>query len=137
MPHVEIIDNLYIWVGDYYTKEIPKSAGMKWNVKDKRWETYNFDVAKRLENYMSDDIKKTLKCLEEVNISRVQLSIEHDVSKLSTELVSIPVPEGVKYYDYQIIGVNYALNVDRVLIADEMGLGKTPQVCGAIKRITG
>lgn len=132
MPHVEVIDKLYIWVGDYYTKEIPKSAGMKWNVKDKRWETYNFDVAKRLENYMSDDIKKTLKCLEEVNISRVQLSIEHDVSKLSTELVSIPVPEGVKYYDYQIIGVNYALNVDRVLIADEMGLGKSCMAIGVI-----
>lgn len=138
MPHVDIVGNTYIWVGDYYSKEIPKAAGMRWNPLDKRWETNNLDVAKRLENYMSNDIKNSLKCLEEVNISRLNLSSEHNINKVTTELIDIPVPDGVKYYDYQVIGVNYALNVNRVLIADEMGLGKSCMAIGVInyKRYT-
>ena len=44
----------------------------------------------------------------------------------------VPAPAGKAYLDYQLQGINYALNHPGTIIADEPGLGKTIQAIGVI-----
>jgi SWI/SNF-related matrix-associated actin-dependent regulator 1 of chromatin subfamily A len=47
-------------------------------------------------------------------------------------MTTIPVPEGLAYFPYQIEGIRFALEHDGTLLADEMGVGKTIQAIGVI-----
>jgi SWI/SNF-related matrix-associated actin-dependent regulator 1 of chromatin subfamily A len=49
---------------------------------------------------------------------------------------NVPAPEGKTYLDYQLEGINYALNHTGTIIADEPGLGKTIQAIGVINSNT-
>jgi SNF2 family DNA or RNA helicase len=44
----------------------------------------------------------------------------------------VPVPEGLRLYDYQKAGVAFLRNSANVLLADDMGLGKTAQTIALI-----
>jgi SWI/SNF-related matrix-associated actin-dependent regulator 1 of chromatin subfamily A len=48
---------------------------------------------------------------------------------------SVPFPEGVTPYPFQLAGIEYASSRSRVMIADEMGLGKTLQAIGLINHL--
>ena len=42
----------------------------------------------------------------------------------------IPAPTGMEYYPFQIAGIRYAIQYNKVLIGDQPGLGKTIQAVG-------
>lgn len=50
----------------------------------------------------------------------------------SGDNLSIPCPEGCNYYNFQEIGVVYAMQRAKTLIGDQPGLGKTKQAMGVI-----
>lgn len=53
-------------------------------------------------------------------------------SKKSSSDFQVPCPKGLSYMPFQLAGIEYAFNHEKVLIADEMGLGKTIQAVGLI-----
>ena len=57
-------------------------------------------------------------------------------SSTTTTGLVIPEPTGLKYFPYQLAGIEFLLNHDKVLLADEPGLGKTSQVIGVINMDT-
>lgn len=44
----------------------------------------------------------------------------------------IPCPDGLAFFDFQKVGIEFALERDACLIADEMGLGKSGEAIGVI-----
>jgi SWI/SNF-related matrix-associated actin-dependent regulator 1 of chromatin subfamily A len=48
---------------------------------------------------------------------------------------SIPVPEGLSYFSFQLEGIRFALEHPGTLLADEMGLGKCIQAIGVINSL--
>jgi len=53
-------------------------------------------------------------------------------SSATTSSISVPAPNDLKYYNYQLAGVEYIATHRNVLLADEMGLGKTIEIAGYI-----
>lgn len=47
-------DGFFIWTGPKETKDIPKSAGLKWNAEKFRWETDRIEIAATLGSYATD-----------------------------------------------------------------------------------
>ena len=118
----------FIWVGGYETREIAKSAGMRWNADDKIWETKIASVALRLAAYADNaTIEIINKKLEEENGFVAASS-----SSVASENFSVDCPSGRKFFQFQVAGIEYAVKKESVLIADEMGLGKTCQAIGVI-----
>ena len=52
-------------------------------------------------------------------------------ARVSSEL-SVPAPEGLRYYGFQIAGVEFLASRSAALLADEMGTGKTIQLAGLL-----
>jgi SWI/SNF-related matrix-associated actin-dependent regulator 1 of chromatin subfamily A len=47
-------------------------------------------------------------------------------------MTTIPAPEGLAYFPYQLEGIRFVLEREGTLLADEMGVGKTIQAIGVI-----
>jgi len=47
-------------------------------------------------------------------------------------MITIPAPDGLAYFPYQLEGIYFALEHEGTLLADEMGVGKTIQAIGVI-----
>ena len=120
------VGKYYVWHGDYYTKEIPKAAGMSWNPTKKRWETSKDEIAVTLIEYAQEPLKSILEGIQADINSRIDLSKAVDAN------IDIPAPPGLEYFGYQRAGIAYALTNTNTLIGDEMGLGKTIQAIGVI-----
>jgi SWI/SNF-related matrix-associated actin-dependent regulator 1 of chromatin subfamily A len=119
-------DGEWIWLGGYATKDIAKSAGMRWNPDAKRWWTRILTVAGKLREYADDAALAQIDVQVATAVASVQASQATDAD------VSIPCNDGLAYLPYQRAGIAYGLNHANVLIGDEMGLGKTIQAIGII-----
>jgi SWI/SNF-related matrix-associated actin-dependent regulator 1 of chromatin subfamily A len=47
-------------------------------------------------------------------------------------MTTVPAPEGLAYFPYQLEGIRFVLEREGTLLADEMGVGKTIQAIGVI-----
>lgn len=128
-------EGVFIWLGGYETKEVPKRAGFRWpfNEPDKRkryWHTRDLDVASQLKQYADEAALKALGEQDEEAEAALAESRATDAD------IDVPAPAGLEYLPYQRAGIAYALKRFMqglgVLIGDEMGLGKTVQALGLI-----
>lgn len=103
-------------------KDVPKTAGFRWDPEAKRWWTTSLPDARKLFEYADDSAKGKIKEME----ATVEASRSANVN------VEIPSPEGLDYFPFQKAGVEFASNRTSTLIADEMGLGKTIQALGVV-----
>lgn len=116
-------DGLFYTISQYSEKDIPKSAGFRWNPAAKRWETREINRAVALIRFADDQTRTILQ----------KPLTESRASELSTESsVEIPVPAGCELLPFQKAGVAYALTHPKCLIADEMGVGKTIQAISVV-----
>lgn len=86
-----------------------KTAKFRWEPNGKYWWT--------------DDPSK----VEVLNELIAPPVVSSDLTQKDTELIDIPVPEGIELRPYQKVGVSFVSTRPKVLIADDMGLGKTAQ----------
>ena len=119
-------DGRFVWSGGFSTKDIPKSAGFRWDPLTKLWWTDDISKAARLAAHADETASVDLAPVAEAHSAKL------DASRALTSSDVIPVPDGLEYYGYQKAGITYAAQQDATLIADEMGLGKTIQVVGVI-----
>lgn len=97
--------------------DISKCAACASKVPSKKWWTNNIDAAVNLINFTDAGAKEVL--------DKYLLLIEQ--SRAADYNINIPLPKGLKPYNYQKAGVAWASSRQNSLIADEMGLGKTIQ----------
>lgn len=120
--------DLYVAESRYEHRDILRGAGFWWDPRKKRWTTKHADVAFRLIDHASPDVKAQLEAL------RAQHEQSIAASKATDAAIEIPAPEGLSYMPFQKAGIAFALSrpshVRGTLIGDEMGLGKTIQAIG-------
>lgn len=124
---VEKINSRWIARCSYEQREIPKSAGFRWDPANKQWYTTSADVAAKL---MDPD--GAAKVLAEHQAKQAARQDKIVLSRASDAEVDLPCPEGLAYLPYQRAGIAAALDRENVLFGDEMGLGKTIQAIGVI-----
>lgn len=117
-----IIEDQFVWVGDFTTRHIPKAAGMRWDPEQKRWWTKDESRAVALLAHADEKAKEKL--------GAAAKAIE--ASAASDSEIEIPAPAGLTYLPYQRAGIAYAMQRKGSLIGDEMGLGKTIQALGVM-----
>ena len=105
-------------------RDIPKSAGFKWDPLVRRWWTHDPVVANKLVEYADWSALKAI----ERGLKEVE-ELAADSSAIDAD-IEIPVPHGLEYLPYQRAGIAYALKRAGCLIADEAGLGKKVQAIG-------
>lgn len=93
---------------------IPKAAGMHFDWKNRLWWTGLTEIARTFETYA--DVRAKAKLNKEANAIAL--------SKSLNSIIDFPVPDGLKYLDFQKAGIEYAATRANTLNADEMGLGK-------------
>lgn len=107
-------------------KDIPKSAGFRWDRDAGRWTTRSPAVASRLIDYADDVAREIL----QQHIAATSGAIAASKA-VSTDSV-IPCGDGYEFLPYQRAGIAFASSRNSVLIADDMGLGKTAQAIGTV-----
>jgi hypothetical protein len=117
-------NNIFVWCGGYESRNIPKSAGMRFDPIIKWW-TDNVNVAAKL---MDSADEKAVGAINKI-IEDKKRAIEDSMTSESN--ANIPCPEGLSYLPYQVAGINYSLNIyskggknpscSGVLFGDEMG----------------
>ncbi len=120
-------DSRFICESTYAEKDIPKSAGFRWDSANKYWWTDEPNKAAILNQYATPEASEVIK---NINQKRIE-TLEASKATNNTEL-DIPRPEGLNYLPFQKAGIAYAKDRVNVLFADEMGLGKTIQAIGVI-----
>jgi len=118
------IPPLFIWRGDYKTKDVPKAAGFRWNPDLRHWWTNDATKAQRLTQYATPE---ALTALAPVTTALAESRASGPLMAADAPLVDIPLPTGVKLLPYQAAGVQALLKRPNALLADEPGLGKTIQ----------
>lgn len=116
----------YIALSTYEEKDIPKSAGFRYDGAARAWWTADPAAAAKLSEYASDELKAEFASL---NARRVEAL---EASRATDAVIDIPAPAGLSYLPYQRAGIAFAAQRSATLIADEMGLGKTIQSLGVI-----
>ena len=116
----------YIAISTFQEKDIPKSAGFRWNPADKCWCTDKPELAYKLEEYADTNCKISFENWK----SKSEIKIE--ASKASNIDKDFPHPENLTYRPFQKAGINFVLENQNTLIGDDMGLGKTIQAIGVI-----
>jgi hypothetical protein len=110
-------------------KDNVKVAGARWNPKAKHWSFRQDDtrgadcilhLSSRYEFSLGEGVAVALAKLMKAAEQRAE------ASEATTGELDIPNLNGT-LRPFQVAGVQYALDVERVLFADEMGLGKTVQ----------
>ena len=108
----------YVCKSLYTERELPKSAGFRWDPLLKVWWTDKDANAWKLIGYADTATKLLLKRSIKDQSKSLSLSRAVDAN------VEIPAPDGLRYLPFQKAGIAYALSRPAVLIGDEMGLGK-------------
>jgi SWI/SNF-related matrix-associated actin-dependent regulator 1 of chromatin subfamily A len=119
-------DGIWVWLGGYDTRDIPKQAGFAWDHNRKFWWSDSAKRALKLKNYCDTAAAEALN--EAHRAERRAL----EESSATTADIDIPAPKGRSYMEFQKAGVAYAARRSGTLIADEMGLGKTIQAIGLV-----
>ena len=119
----------FIWLGGYETRQVPKSAGFRFDWDKKRWWTYKADSAAKLMAYADDAAVEMMGGAAEKEKVSEEL---RELSRAADLDLQVPIPDGLSLMPFQKAGVGFADNALRagykgVLIGDEMGLGKTIQ----------
>jgi SWI/SNF-related matrix-associated actin-dependent regulator 1 of chromatin subfamily A len=91
---------IYVWIGTYYEKDIPKDAHFRWDPVNKNWWTYDIEKIIKLQKWASLEVMKDIKAFEQ--------SYKESSATSSTE--DFPVPEGLDYLPFQKAGIKYALS---------------------------
>ena len=107
-------------------KDIPKSAGFRWDAKVKCWYTPSDDIALKLIEYAANGAREKLEEFQ----SKSKESLEKSYAENSD--IEIPRPDGLEYMPFQKAGVDFILQRDKTLLSDSMGLGKSIQSIGVI-----
>lgn len=119
-------DGLFIWLGGYDTRMIPKEAGFRWNPDRRHWYTHDYQTAMKLRTYCDPAAS------EAINEALRQRDIQIEASSAVNADIHVPAPDGLSYMGFQKAGIAYASCRSGTLIADEMGLGKTIQALGLV-----
>ena len=125
------IDKIYVLHCSFHEKDNAKEMGFRWNPELKRWQSMDIDVAIKAIIYappvLAESLAKYIKQKEQA------LSLSKTAS-FSGDKNLIIFPKGIEPYEYQKVGIEYALQRQNVLFADDMGLGKTMQAIGVINK---
>ena len=119
-------NGLFVWLGPYDTKEIPKGAGFRFNWDAKHWYTDSTEVAMKLKGYCDPA------AAEAINEALRRRERQIEASSAVEANINVPAPNGLGYMGFQKAGIAYAAMRPGTLIADEMGLGKTIQALGLV-----
>lgn len=117
-----MIDGMFVALGTYAERDIPKAAGFRWDPARKRWWTGEPSIAARLARYADETAASHL------TAARAAIA----ASRASAADLDVPAPDGLSYRPFQLAGIAYAVARPAALIGDEMGLGKTIQAIGVI-----
>lgn len=127
---VDKIDNRFVARCNYDQREIPKSAGFRWDAARKHWYTLDAAIAAKLSD--TDTI------IAEVTAKTAAKAERIEASRAATANIDLPCPEGLAYLPYQRAGIATActmLGIDLngqkggvqsisstgILFGDEMG----------------
>jgi len=67
------------------------------------------------------------------NDKKIDASIIADSQAITAPAgFDVPVPDGLRYFPYQLAGIKFLAEHESVLLADPMGLGKTIQILGLL-----
>jgi SWI/SNF-related matrix-associated actin-dependent regulator 1 of chromatin subfamily A len=130
-------NGVFVWIGGFKTKDVPKAAGFLWHGGNRCRDTCKACKAQ---------VGRVWWTKREAHAARIPLKhadkearralAKHvgtvAASKAADAIVNIPSPEGLEYLPYQKAGISYAMGRQGTLIADEMGLGKTIQALGVV-----
>ena len=116
----------YLCRSTYTEREMPKSAGFRWDPERKVWWTDDSKKALKLLNFADTETKTYLTKQEKDTIQSLSLS------RATNANIKVPAPDGLQYLPFQKAGIAYTLARPAVLIGDEMGLGKTVEAIGVI-----
>lgn len=117
--------NRFICLCTFQNKDVPKSAGFRWEPKEKYWYTERVDIAAKLEKFCDPETKQIISGWKEQADKNIEASKAKDAD------VNLPCPEGLEYLNFQKAGILYCLTQFKhkenvpchgVLIADDMGL---------------
>jgi len=131
-------NNTYYCVTTFQEKDIPKSAGFKWN--SGRWETKSLENASQLFEYAEEDLKAELEAqavaFQAQELARKEEETRNRERARATRTdFTVPAGSGLSFLPYQLVGIEQAVQRNNLLIADEMGLGKTAQVIGTLNAV--
>jgi len=115
-------NNIFYCESTFQEKDIPKSAGFRWNPETKKWWTNDPIKANKIFIYADESAK--------IELNKISYKI--DESKAASANIEIPHNENLDYLPFQKAGIKYGKDKNGILIADEMGLGKTIQAIGLI-----
>ena len=118
-------NSIFFAEATFAEKDIPKSAGFRWNGTEKRWEA-PLDIALDLQCYAEE---ATLQIISTLQQQRVE-AIKH--STATNADFEVPAPDGLSYLPYQKAGIAFAASRMSTLLADDMGLGKSVETVGLI-----
>lgn len=104
-------EGIFKCLATFDKRDIPKSAGFRWNADKKEWYTRDASIASRLTSFCDDE------ALDEINKRKI------NVAEWSGPL---SVPPNEKLLPYQEHSVRFALARNRSYLALDPGLGKTP-----------
>jgi SWI/SNF-related matrix-associated actin-dependent regulator of chromatin subfamily A-like protein 1 len=94
-----------------------------WRPNKVYWQRLGFSVTKPAEDWLV-----TFKFNDPARQAEA-LAASHAVLASGGEM---PVPPGLRYFEYQKAGVQFLVRTPSALLADEPGVGKTIQVCGLL-----
>lgn len=108
--------HVYEWHGDFKFRNIPRTAGFRWDNLSKVWWTASPRVATKLENLFDATAKK---------------AIQSQVISYKNWEEALDIVEGETLYGFQEEACYFALSRSRSYLALDPGLGKTP-VAGVV-----
>lgn len=120
-------DEKFIAVSTYDEREIPKSAGFRWDMVRKIWWTDDARKAATLIAFVNGDEALYAELRSEHNKATATL----EMSRATDAAIDVPAPDGREYMPFQRAGIAFCLDrtgkgvgpsSSGVLIADEMGL---------------
>lgn len=79
-----------------------------------------------------EELRKTYGLRHYEDALRQLATLRSEMEVYQQVIASVPAPDGLAYFPYQLEGIRFALERDGTLLADEMGVGKTIQAIGVI-----
>jgi SWI/SNF-related matrix-associated actin-dependent regulator 1 of chromatin subfamily A len=118
----------FIFIGSFDERNVPKTAGFRWDSKAKDWWTADPRIAARLMDVveMTDNVRAAIIGGIDEKVETAELSRAVDAE------IDTPCNPGMEYYGFQKAGIKFASSKNSSLIGDEMGIGKTIQAIGVI-----
>ena len=112
--------NVFVWLGGYETRHLPKEAGFRWDALKKRWWTTDATRAAALADY------GTAEAREAVGAKAADLEETFAGSRATDAQIEVPVPAGLALFPFQRAGVAFierklSGDAGRVILGDEMG----------------